>query len=340
MSDEPRSGVSPTGSSNVPGGDGHPAQGGASPSQGAAGDQDYPTQPLAQQSGYPPQGQPPQGQGYGGYGQGHPGQPPQGQPGQYPQGQPGQYPQGQPGQYPQGQQQGWNQQYQHPHGQPGWDQQQGWDGGQGEPPKKKSNTGMIVAIIAIVVALILGGVVWFVLSGRSNDATPSTAPATPDEQVTQPAEPTTEPAEPSEPTTEPAEPSEPAAEPEDPGEPITRPTEPDEVNGESQPAGSTPVMPGTVGDYSSLGGPEPDFTMYMSKDMSTAIIAVHLESVGVDDYVSQLPDPRQVGNWTCGQETDATICVADAHGGIVAITGQTTVDEVAAWGDEFTALWK
>lgn len=362
MSDDQHPGDNPAGS-DVPGDGGQPTQGGDPYGPGGTGGQDHPTQPLWQQpgpgQGQPPAdqgfgqdqptqqlwqqpgqmpGQPPPGQGSGGYVQGQPGQYPQGQPGQYPQGQPGgQYPPGQPGpyapaqpgQYPPGQQQG----YQQPYGQQGWDQQpygqQGW-GGQGEPPKK-SNTGMIVAIVAIVVAVILIGVTWLVLSGRSDDATPSVAPSTT-------AAETTEPSEPVEPTPEPEEPS---TDPMEPSEPNTQPTEPDETNGQEPPAGDLPVMPSQVGEFETVLDPEPEFAAWTGPGAMT-YTATWTDLLGKDQFASQLENPEEFGDWLCGSLAGAEMsqCVAEAYDGTVLLVGNGSAADMAAFGDEFLAAWK
>ncbi len=320
--------------------DGYPLQGGPAGGGQNGGsrnprdaEQGYPTQPIPQQQGYPQPGQPQQG--YPQPGQPQQGYPQQGQPQQgYPQ-------QGQPqgwGQPPQGQ--GYGQQGQYGQGQPqqGWDQQNQPGYGQGEPPKK-SKTGMIVAIIAIVVALILAGVVWAVMAGRSKEATPPIAPpiatVTPTDEAT--VDPTDEPTEDA--TVEPTDDA--TVTPPTADDPVTQPTEPP-VSDDPAPADGPPLMPAQVGDYTAQRTEDAELTVYANKDMA-GIVAIYTDTVKrIESAASGLDDLTEIGAWTCGADpnSDVYMCLMEAYDGVVSVAGETDKDTIVAFGNEFAPLWK
>ncbi|MGV8846529.1 hypothetical protein [Tessaracoccus sp.] len=283
--------------------DGYPTQAippHSNPSQGPP-QQGHPGMPSGpSQQGYPPQG--PRGYpqpGQSGPAQGRPGYPQQGQPGN-PQGY-GPPPQGD--QYGQGQPpQGYGQQYPH-----------GYDQGQSAyaSPPRKSQTGMIVAIIAIIVALILAAVAWFVLGSREQQVVPTIS-----SQPTAVQSPDVEPT---------------------PTEAITTtPEDPGTAGGETP-----PPMPEQVGDYAAEGEPEPEITIYTNKDEVT-IVAIHVGIGGITDYVQGLTEPTEIGSWTCGVEPDSELnmCLVEAYGGVLSLTGQADAEALAAFGDEFLTTWK
>ena len=317
MSDDQRPGEYPFGPGDAPNTPGREAQDGF-PTQkipmstGDSGDQGYPQGPSPQGYGQQP---PPQGNGQQppyGYGQ----QPPPGY------GQPAYGQQPPPG-----------------YGQPAYGQQPppgyGKQGiGYGERPKK-SNTPIIVGTIAIVLALIIGGTLWAVTRNPSEPdritVPSSTAPETPPEEPSE--EPTAAPTE---------EPTQPAGTPSFEDGPITQPTEPPEANGDQPPASVAPLMPTEVGDYTASGDPQPELTVYATGDVSDIIVAIHVTFGTVDDYVAELADATDMGDWTCGvdPESETGICLTEAYDGVLSLTGPTDKDAIVEWGDEFLSLWK
>lgn len=254
--------------------------------------------PQGQQPSFSQQGRPQQPYGQQGYGQPNPGQMGYGNPGQYQQGQPGQ----------------------------GWNQQPGWDDGQGEPPRK-SKTAMIVAIIAVVVALALGGVVWALLSGDDEEATPQPSVA-------------------STPTPTPSdEPTEPSEEPTPSPEPSEEPTPSSDPSGPEEPAGQAPALPAQVAGYEAQETTDEIFgytsTAYMDADFSSLMVDVHPPGAGGEP---ELEESETFGAWVCGPDKlDVTYCSAEAHGAVVVIhnvSATLSVAELVAWGDEFLTLWK
>ncbi|WP_158600501.1 hypothetical protein [Tessaracoccus antarcticus] len=300
--------------------------------------QEYPPQPNPQQGqpGYPQQGnaqqQPQYGQGYPHQGQGYQqqgqGSPPQGQ-GYPPQGQ-GYPPQGQ-GYQQQGQ--GSPQQGQGGYPPQGWDQQ-GYAPSYGEPPKK-SMAGKVVAIAVIVVVLIfLAGLVWGVMSWRSADAEPQPSVAT-----TVPSDPTPEPSD--DVIVDPTE--DPTVIPTSQDDEATKPVEPP-VSDDPAPAGEPPVMPATVGDFTSVIDTSSDFGTWSSEDYTTfsASWSAYLER---DMFRDQMVEPQDIGVWLCGgvEDLEAFSCVTEVHDGTVLVVGAGEVADAvatAAFGDHLLAAWK
>ncbi len=337
MSDDQRPGEYPSGSSNDPDTPGSSAEDGY-PTQeiptgtGDSSGQGYP-QDTPQQGYGPPRSegygqQPPQRyeqQGYGqqpqaGYGQ----QPPQ----SYGQGGYWQQPPPNTGQ------QGYGQQPPPGYGHQGYGQQP--PPGYGEPSKKSKTP----IIIAIVVALILGGIVWTLFMNPSEPepiAPPATSPAA-EAPTEEPEEPTAAPTD--DPLTDPTEPEEPAPTVDD--DPITQPTEPPETNGQEPPASDVPPMPSTVGEYTSLGEPEAEFGLYSNADTTESIAAIFIAVNALDMYVEEMEEPTTFGAWTCGVEPESgtSLCVAEAYDGVITLTGTSDTADFVAFGDEFLSAWK
>ncbi len=285
---------------------------------GGAGDgraeDGYPTEAIPPQSNRP-QGPPQQGRPGSPSGPSQQGYPPPGPHGYPPQSQPG-YPQQNRSGNPQG------------YGPP----PQGGQYGQGQPPQgygpqnphgynqsqsayasqpNKSKTGMIVAIVAVIVALILATVAWFVMNTKAEQVTP---PPTSAPTAVQPSD--VEPM--------PTEDFSTA-----PGDPPTDGTAP-------------PLMPEQVGDYTVEGEVLAYLNSYQNED--GAMIVVSYGQTGtIPGLVADLNDPQVIGEWTCGVEPDfeMNICVGEAQGGIAAVTAaDMDANSIAAFGDELVELWK
>lgn len=308
----------PSGPPGAPGQGQDPAYGGA------------PGSYQAQQGQYPQQG----------YGQG-----PSGQQGQYDQGgygqQQGQYGQGgydQSGQYGQ---QGFSQQSGQGYGQPPGSGPSDADGGHPGGPEKR-NWLPIIVILTLVVALAVAAVVWFLVA-RDDGASPQ-----PSGSVTLPVQ--TTPME-----TLPAEspPAETPAVEATPAEPIPENATPVEPTVDEPPAGAAPNMPLQVGEFATEE-PNSNYNMYMTEDFRVVIV-MHEPAVSTETLTGEVTDPQTIGSWTCGTgfELEGLGCVTDAHGGYVlvsgatdgyggydAVKGVTDANELAAWGDQFLALWK
>lgn len=270
------------------------------------------------------QGRPPQGQPQ----QNHPHQnpPPQGYPSQGPPPQqgygPGGYGPGGPDP---------RQQYA-PSGPPGWNPQQG----PGGPPPRKSKTSLIVAIVAIVGALAMGGVLVGVLTGNEKTVTTPS----PSVQLTPSTggEPQTEP--PSDPPTAPSDPTTPVDPPkasDDPNAPI--PTDLTQLD----PPGDAPSFPSTVGDYAMQDGASQGDALsiiYVAPD-GKAVVATFFAEFYQASF-DRLQDRTTLGAWECGKSDVANTCMTKNWGGQTSIVGvpEASSADLAEFGDQLLAQWK
>ncbi|WP_203567650.1 hypothetical protein [Aestuariimicrobium ganziense] len=275
-------------------------------SQAYGQQQPYPQQPQQggydQQQGYgAPQGGHGQQQGYGQSQQGGYGQQPYGQP-----------PQGGYGQQPYGQQGGYGQQ---PYGQPGY----------GQPPQKKNNMPLLLGAGAVVLALIIGLVIWGMnrddSAGGGTTAVPSTTAPTSTDPTAQTSQPTDASTEPTEQTTEPTEQT-------------TEPTE--------QPTGPAIVakdaigqdMPETIGEWKASDPAKVSTALMIYYAKSPSVVSLSFR----DDpnYGSQrfdnMDQATKIGNAMCGVPRGAAMnyCYFATNDGTFYFFGsRPTIQEVA-----------
>ena len=253
--------------------------------------------------------------------QGYPQQPafggPQPQPG-YQQPQPG-YQRAQPSYSQPG--------YQQPqpnYSQPGYQQsgygQQGYQSiygsaGQGTPPQPpgKSNTGLIVALVAILVATLGFGAWWFLGRDNQQNATPSTSTQT-TTQETQKSE-----------TPSP--------------EPTKKPTKPT-TQKSSKSSSTAPEMPKSFDDFTFTRKKDLAVT-YTSSDGDLFVVA-YGEGESVEANSTNLHDIETIGKWTCGKdENDSSMCLTEVYSGTLAtLMLDEPTSKLAEVSDHFLDAWK
>ncbi|GAB2539026.1 hypothetical protein [Brachybacterium huguangmaarense] len=102
-------------------------------------------------------------------------------------------------------------------------------------------------------------------------------------------------------------------------------------------SGPTPALPTTVGDYSS-DDPNPTLSLYTSS--SNQVVSLFFqEDVAPETLAKALGEPQTIGQWQCLEYSGAPTCMGAAYGGTVTITGGGSLEEVAAFGDQFLAAW-
>lgn len=253
--------------------------------------------------------------------QGYPQQPafggPQYQPG-HPQPQPG-YQQPQPG----------YQQPQPSYSQPGYQQsgyqqsgygQQGYQSvygsaGQGMPPQPpgKSNTVLIVALVAILVAT-AGFGAWWIL-GRDNqpNATPSTSTQTATQETQKPETPSPEPT-----------------------KKTTKPT----TQKSSKSSSTAPEMPKSFDDFTFTRKKDLAFT-YTNSD-GDLFVAAHGKGESVEANSTNLHDIETIGKWTCGKDdNESSMCLTKVYSGTLAtLMLNEPTSKLAEVSDHFLDAWK
>ena len=254
------------------------------PTPGGQPQQGYPQQPLPQ-SGYPqqPSFTPPQP----GYQQPNYGQPGYGQPNY-----------GQSG-----------------YGQQGFQPVQG-PVGQGMPPRNGGNTGLIVALVAVLVAIAAVGA-WLVLGkGDQPIASPTTTQTTAS-QETRSSE---------------KSPS-----------PTTKKSSGPTSSSTTQSRGSSaaPEMPTSFGDFTRTSTPQEQAVTYKNSH-GTFFIVAYGQGETVEANSTDLTGIEKIGKWTCGKDSDDTpMCLTEAHSGTVLTlmidTPFSTLTEVS---DSFLDAWK
>ena len=214
--------------------------------------------------------------------------------------------------------------YQQPsYGQPGYPQQgyqptQG-PAGQGMPPHtggNGSNTGLIVALVAVLVAIIAVGA-WLVLGkGDQPIASPTTT------QTTAPQETRSSEKSPS-PTTKKS----------------SGPTSSSTTR--SRGSSAAPEMPTSFGDFTRTSTPQEQAVTYKNSK-GTFFIVAYGQGETVEANSTDLTGIEKIGKWTCGKDPDDTpMCLTEAHSGTVLTlmidTPFSTLTEVS---DTFLDAWK
>lgn len=247
--------------------------------------QGYPQQPLPQ-SGYPqqPSFTPPQpSYGQPGYQQPGYGQPSYGQSG---------------------------------YGQQGFQPAQG-PVGQGMPPRNGGNTGLIVALVAVLVAIAAVGA-WLVL-GKNNQpiASPTSSTQTAAPQETQRSE-------------SPSSPSKKKS---------TGPTSSSTTR--SKGFSTAPEMPTSFGDFTRTSTPQGEAVTYKNSHGDFFIVA-YGQGETVEANSTDLTNIEKIGKWTCGKDSDNTpMCLTEAHSGtVLTLMIDTPFSTLTEISDTFLDAWK
>ena len=247
--------------------------------------QGYPQQPLPQ-SGYPqqPSFTPPQpSYGQPGYQQPGYGQPSYGQSG---------------------------------YGQQGFQPAQG-PVGQGMPPRNGGNTGLIVALVAVLVAIAAVGA-WLVL-GKNNQpiASPTSSTQTAAPQETQRSE-------------SPSSPSKKKS---------TGPTSSSTTR--SKGFSTAPEMPTSFGDFTRTSTPQGEAVTYKNSHGDFFIVA-YGQGETVEANSTDLTGIEKIGKWTCGKDSDNTpMCLTEAHSGtVLTLMIDTPFSTLTEISDTFLDAWK
>lgn len=252
--------------------------------------QGYPQQPLPQ-SGYPqqPSFTPPQP----GYQQPNYGQPGYGQPGY------GQPNYGQSG-----------------YGQQGFQPVQG-PVGQGMPPRNGGNTGLIVALVAVLVAIAAVGA-WVIL-GKGTQPIASPASST---QTTAPQETRSSEKSPSPTTKKSTGPT---------GSSTTR----------SKGSSAAPEMPTSFADFTRTSTPQGEAVTYKNSHGDFFIVA-YGQGETVEANSTDLTGIEKIGKWTCGKDSDdAPMCLTEAHSGtVLTLMIDTPFSTLTDISDSFLDAWK
>ncbi len=246
--------------------------------------QGYPQQPLPQ-SGYPqqPSFTPPQP----GYQQPNYGQPGYGQPNY-----------GQSG-----------------YGQQGFQPVQG-PVGQGMPPRNGGNTGLIVALVAVLVAIAAVGA-WLVLGkGDQPIASPTTTQTTAS-QETRSSEKSPSPT-----TKKSTGPT---------GSSTTR----------SKGSSAAPEMPTSFADFTRTSTPQGEAVTYKNSHGDFFIVA-YGQGETVEANSTDLTGIEKIGKWTCGKDSDDTpMCLTEAHSGtVLTLMIDTPFSTLTDISDSFLDAWK
>ncbi|WP_130873090.1 flagellar basal body-associated protein FliL [[Pseudopropionibacterium] massiliense] len=275
------------------------------PGTGGQPQQGYPQQPPSQ-SGYPqqPSFTTPQQPGYQQPSFTTPQQPGYGQ---QPHGQQPSFSAPQPGyQQPSYQQPGYGQQgFQPVHG----------PAGQGMPPQKRGNAGLIIALVVVLVAILAFGTWWILSRNNQPTANPTSSTQTTAAQETQGSE------KPSSASTK-------------------KSTDPTSSSTRSRGSSTTPEMPGSFGNFT-LDTKEDGAYTYKNSN-GDVFVAAHGPGETVEANSTELTNIEKVGKWTCGKNSnDIPMCLAEAHSGTVATL---MIDEpfstLAEVSDSFLDAWR
>ena len=212
--------------------------------------------------------------------------------------------------------------YQQPsYGQPGYGQQgfQPAQGpvGQGMPPRNGGNTGLIVALVAVLVAIAAVGA-WLVL-GKGTQPIASPASST---QTTAPQE-----------TRNSESPSSPSK------KKSTGPTSSSTTR--SKGFSTAPEMPTSFGDFTRTSTPQGEAVTYKNSHGDFFIVA-YGQGETVEANSTDLTDIEKIGKWTCGKDSDDTpMCLTEAHSGtVLTLMIDTPFSTLTEISDTFLDAWK
>ena len=188
--------------------------------------------------------------------------------------------------------------------------------GQGMPPRNGGNTGLIVALVAVLVAIAAVGA-WLVLGkGDQPIASPTTTQTTAS-QETRSSE---------------KSPS-----------PTTKKSSGPTGSSTTQSKGSSaaPEMPTSFGDFTRTSTPQEQAVTYKNSH-GTFFIVAYGQGETVEANSTDLTGIEKIGKWTCGKDSDDTpMCLTEAHSGTVLTlmidTPFSTLTEVS---DSFLDAWK
>ena len=210
--------------------------------------------------------------------------------------------------------------YQQPnYGQPGYGQpnygqsgygQQGFQpvqspAGQGMPPRNGGNTGLIVALVAVLVAIAAVGA-WVILGkGTQPIASPASSTQSPSPTTKKSTGPT--------------------------GSSTTR----------SKGSSAAPEMPTSFADFTRTSTPQGEAVTYKNSHGDFFIVA-YGQGETVEANSTDLTGIEKIGKWTCGKDSDDTpMCLTEAHSGtVLTLMIDTPFSTLTEISDSFLDAWK
>ena len=227
---------------------------------------------------------------------------------------------------------------QQPYAQPGYGGQQPYGaGGYSAPPQppKKSNTGLVIALVGILVVVLAFGAWWFLGRNDQQAADPSAAATT--TQASSQAPGSTDPTH-----SKTSKSTPPASE--------TGIPSPTEASGDdSDDSGTPPEMPKSFNGFKALS-PSKILTIYSKGSDVFSVFYIKGETMA-ESMASTLENAETFGDWTCGttprtgdssNSASGISCVAAAHGGVVfaSMGPDGKASEIAENGKAFLEAWK
>ena len=189
--------------------------------------------------------------------------------------------------------------------------------GQGMPPRNGGNTGLIVALVAVLVAIAAVGA-WLVL-GKGTQPIASPASST---QTTAPQETRSSEKSPSPTTKKSTGPT---------GSSTTR----------SKGSSAAPEMPTSFGDFTRTSTPQEQAVTYKNSN-GTFFIVAYGQGETVEANSTDLTGIEKIGKWTCGKDSDDTpMCLTEAHSGtVLTLMIDTPFSTLVEISDSFLDAWK
>lgn len=188
--------------------------------------------------------------------------------------------------------------------------------GQGMPPRNGGNTGLIVALVAVLVAIAAVGA-WVILGkGTQPIASPTTTQTTAS-QETRSSEKSPSPT-----TKKSTGPT---------GSSTTR----------SKGSSAAPEMPTSFGDFTRTSTPQEQAVTYKNSHGDFFIVA-YGQGETVEANSTDLTGIEKIGKWTCGKDSDDTpMCLTEAHSGtVLTLMIDTPFSTLTDISDSFLDAWK
>jgi len=185
------------------------------------------------------------------------------------------------------------------------------------PPRNGGNTGLIVALVAVLVAIAAVGA-WVIL-GKGTQPIASPASST---QTTAPQETRSSEKSPSPTTKKSTGPT---------GSSTTR----------SKGSSAAPEMPTSFADFTRTSTPQGEAVTYKNSHGDFFIVA-YGQGETVEANSTDLTGIEKIGKWTCGKDSDDTpMCLTEAHSGtVLTLMIDTPFSTLTDISDSFLDAWK